>query len=258
MNGSVEPVFGMTVVDVTTGTVVPDPLTGLVVVVTTTVDAATCSVVVLRGSVVVGPGTYVVLTGTVVDVVVAVVDVVVDVVEVVVVDAVVEVVVDGGFVVEVVVLGDVVVEFTENVVVVLDGELVLLGGLGCVVVVEPGCVVDVLVDDVLVDEVEVGGTASGPQNCTFETSGAFLLLPTFGRPAFEKVPLNCGGVIEVYTAAVPPFTMTPDTASVEVQVAPEADTLVSVTTCSLPAGFSNLYVWSKLNFAINTDPDGHD
>jgi hypothetical protein len=37
----------------------------------------------------------------------------------------------------------------------------------------------------------------------------------------------------------PPFTMIPETASVEVQLAPEADALVSVTTCEFPAGESN-------------------
>ena len=37
----------------------------------------------------------------------------------------------------------------------------------------------------------------------------------------------------------PPFTMIPETPSVECQVAPEAEALVRVTTCSFPAGESN-------------------
>ena len=53
--------------------------------------------------------------------------------------------------------------------------------------------VDVLEEELVVD---VGGCALGPQNCTFETSGVFPS-PTCGKPEFEKVPLNCGGVIEV-------------------------------------------------------------
>ena len=97
-------------------------------------------------------------------------------------------------------------------------------------------VLEVEEDDEVVDE---GGTAVGPQNCTFETSGV-LPWPTFGRPAFEKVPLSCGGVNDVNTDAGPPFTMMPETASVDCHVAPEADAPLSVTTCSLPAGDSKL------------------
>jgi len=105
---------------------------------------------------------------------------------------------------------------------------------GVVVVVDVGWVVE-LVDDVVDD----GAVAVGPQNCTSEMSGVFPL-PTFGRPPFVNVPESWGGVIEVNTDDGPPFTMTPDTASVEVQSAPDADAPVSVTTCSLPAGFSNV------------------
>ena len=43
----------------------------------------------------------------------------------------------------------------------------------------------------------------------------------------------------MYTEAGPPFTMIPDTGSVECQVPPEADVPDSVTTCSLPDGLSN-------------------
>jgi hypothetical protein len=56
----------------------------------------------------------------------------------------------------------------------------------------------------------------------------------------EKTPESCAGVIEVYTDDGPPFTMMPETASVEVQWPPDADAPVSVTTCSLPAGESKL------------------
>jgi hypothetical protein len=101
-------------------------------------------------------------------------------------------------------------------------------------------------DDVLVDDDEdTDGCTLNPQNCTFEMSGVFLWCsPTFGRPAFEKVPESCGGVIDVNTDEMPPFTMIPDTATVEVHDPPDADVPVSVTTCSLPDGFSNLYEWS--------------
>jgi len=40
------------------------------------------------------------------------------------------------------------------------------------------------------------------------------------------------------TADGPPFTITAETASVEVQSPPEADVWLSVTTCSLPDGES--------------------
>ena len=96
-----------------------------------------------------------------------------------------------------------------------------------VVVVDVEVVVDVVVDPF-----------TGPQNCTFEMSGRFLSFPTFGRPAFENVPEYCGGEYVVSTDAGPPFTITPDTASVELQCAPDAEALESVTTCSFPAGSS--------------------
>jgi hypothetical protein len=47
-------------------------------------------------------------------------------------------------------------------------------------------------------------------------------------------------VIEVYTESGPPFTMMPDTPSVDCHVAPDADAPLRVTTCSLPNGFSKL------------------
>jgi hypothetical protein len=276
VNGSV-PVLGvMTVVDVTTGTVVPDPTTGsVVVVVTNKVVAETRSVVVVSGCVVVvGPFAMgaVVTGGAVVDVVddgVVVLDGVVGgtvvlVVVVVVLGGVVVVVLLGGGVVLVVLFGGgvvlvvlrggrvlkvVVLLECRRLIVVLVVEVVVLD-------VDEDAVLDV--DEDAVDDVDDGGCALGPQNCTFETSGVFPW-PTFGRPPFEKVPLNCGGVIEVYTDDGPPFTITPDTPSVDCHVAPEADAPVRVTTCSFPAGFSKLYDWwSKLNFAINTEPDGHD
>jgi hypothetical protein len=52
------------------------------------------------------------------------------------------------------------------------------------------------------------------------------------------LPLYCGGVSVITTAAGPPFTITADTGRVEVQSAPVDVALDSVTTFSLPAGFS--------------------
>ena len=69
--------------------------------------------------------------------------------------------------------------------------------------------------------------------------------PTFGSTWLEKVPLYCGGVSVITTEAGPPFTITADTGSVEVQLAPLDDAPDSVTTCSLPAGFSNAYPWKE-------------
>jgi len=137
------------------------------------------------------------------------------------------------------------------VLVVVPCSVVVLVLNGVVVVVELGCVVELVDEDV----VELGGRSVKPQNCTSEIFGVSPL-PTC-RPAFENVPESCGGENEVNRKSVPPFTMMPDTPSVDCHVAPDADPPVSVTTFSLPAGFSNTKVWSKLNFAINTEPDGH-
>ncbi len=107
---------------------------------------------------------------------------------------------------------------------------------GSVVLVVVVDVVEVLVEvvvEVLVDVVE-------PQNCTLEIAGG-LPLPTCGSPAFEKEPSCCGGATVKRTAAEPPFTITATTGSVECHVAPVDDAFDSVTTFSLPAGFSNVY-----------------
>ena len=205
MNGRLCPVGVVTtVVDVTKGTIVVDPCSSWVVVVVLEV--------VLLAAVVADPGSVVVVvlaTGSVVVVSGGpVVDVVVD---------------DGGGVVVVVVEVDVDVDVDVEVEVDVELEVDVDGGEVVVV---------------------VGGGTFGPQNCTLEMSGRFLPWPTFGRPAFENVPPYCGGAIVVSTAAGPPFTITAATGSVETHVAPFADGFDSVTTCSLPAGFSNTYLWS--------------
>jgi hypothetical protein len=215
VNGSVPSVPVTTVVDVTNGEVV-------VVVDTTTVDPATRTVVVLSGTVVV-----VVVVSTP------------------------AVVVDSGFVVVVVdvVRGTVVVVVSCGLVVVVTGTVVVLVAVVDVVLLVEVLLVELvlLLEDVLlllVDDEELDDTGVfGPQNCTLETAGV-LPLPTGGRPAFEKLPSNCGGAIQETKDAGPPLTITTDTARVECQAAPELDVLLSVTTCSLPAGFSNTYPWS--------------
>jgi hypothetical protein len=210
VNGS-EPSFPVTtVVEVTNGEVV-------VVVDTTTVDPATRSVVVVSGMVVV-----VVVVSTP------------------------AVVVDSGFVVVVVdvVRGTVVVVVSCGLVVVVTGTVVVLVAVVDVLLLVEVLLVELvlLLDEVLlllVDDEELEDTGVfGPQNCTLETAGA-LPLPTGGSPAFEKFPSNCGGAIQETKEAGPPFTITTETARVECHAAPELDALLSVTTCSLPAGFSN-------------------
>ena len=95
-------------------------------------------------------------------------------------------------------------------------------------------------EDVLDEEVEVGARARTAELHVRESG--VLSLPTFGRPAFEKVPLNCDGVIEVYTDGR--AALHDDARHRERRVPrchPTADASVSVTTCSLPAGDSNWY-----------------
>jgi hypothetical protein len=65
-----------------------------------------------------------------------------------------------------------------------------------------------------------------------------LSFPTLGRTVFVNVPVYCGGVNVISVDAGPPCTMRADTACEEVHVPPELDVFVSVTTFSLPAGFS--------------------
>lgn len=76
------------------------------------------------------------------------------------------------------------------VVVVHSPQVVLVDGL----VVEVELVLEVVVVDLVVVVVLEGWFE--PQNCTLEMLGTFLLCPTFGKPAFEKEPVTCGGEIE--------------------------------------------------------------
>jgi hypothetical protein len=238
VNGSLVPVGVKTVVEVTTDgfvvDVVPWPCSVVLVVERTTVDPATCVELVVEPGTVVLVEVVVSWPGVVVSGVVVVVDVdvVVRASVVVVVGAAVVVVSWGNVVVS---CGNVVV-VGRSVVVVQPHFVVLVGG--DVVVVEQRQLVDVLLDDVLLeDELLVGGV-SEPQNCTLEMSG-MLSLPTWGSPALENWPLVCGGFSDVMTADGPPFTITAETASVELQLPPDADVFESVTTCEFPDGESN-------------------
>ncbi len=139
------------------------------------------------------------------------------------------VVVVTGRVVEVV--GDVVVVDADVVVVtgdvvVVDADVVVVTGEDVVVVADVVVVtgedVVVLGDVVVVDAdvVVVVGDPPDPQNWTLEIAGWFLSCPTFGRIAFENVPLYCGGDSVTSTDDGPPFTMSADTGHVELRVAP--------------------------------------
>jgi hypothetical protein len=214
VKGNVWPVGCRTVVEVTTGTAVV-VVRGAVTVVPATlvVDVAASVVVVTCVVVVVGATTAVVAVGNVV------------------------VVVDVGTVV--VAIGSVVVEPACSVVVVDAGCVVVVVDGGAVVVVVVLVVVDAVVD-VEVELLVVGGVG-GPQNCTFEIAGRFFPLPTFGSPTFEKVPEYCGDASLTNSVDVPPFTRIADTGLVDCHVPPVEEALVIVTTCELPAGFSNTY-----------------
>jgi hypothetical protein len=136
----------------------------------------------------------------------------------------------------------------------------VLGGCDVDVVEVEDVLVDVLDVEVLeVDVLEVPGGVFGPQNCTLEMAGGWWLFPASGSPLFENEPVTCGGAIEYRTDDGPPFTMIAEIGVVELHHAPESEVCDSVTTFSLPAGFSNWYGWSSLlNFAISVVPCGHD